>query len=160
MTIDIISYTDAQYAALTEEQLLEVKSAQQKKNRLDLQLQEDLEREKYALVDKGIFLSNIYELYRAKRQAEHDAEVEAVREALLFYLRFATKPQSSQTQDSPYAVDYSLSMEERYFAVRDHYMETYEDGAERFAAFKADEVAVQYLGEWYSTLYDYLYTYV
>ena len=46
MTIDIISYTDAQFAELSEEQLLEVKSAQLKKNRLDVQLQEKKLNEK------------------------------------------------------------------------------------------------------------------
>ena len=34
MTIDIISYTDAQFAALTAEQLLEVQQAQLKKKEL------------------------------------------------------------------------------------------------------------------------------
>ena len=42
MLIDIISYTDAQYAMLTEEQLLEIKSAQLKKNRLTAKLEENL----------------------------------------------------------------------------------------------------------------------
>ena len=45
MTIDIISYTDAQFAALTEEQLREVKSAQQKKNRLAVALEEKVEKD-------------------------------------------------------------------------------------------------------------------
>ena len=39
MKIDIISYTDEQFAQLTEEQLLEVRSAQLKKNRLDRKLE-------------------------------------------------------------------------------------------------------------------------
>ena len=42
MEIDIISFTDEQFAALTEEQLLEVENVQMKKNRLT----EDLEEEK------------------------------------------------------------------------------------------------------------------
>ena len=40
MTIDIINYTDAQLATLTAEQLLEVKSVQQQKNRLTIKLEE------------------------------------------------------------------------------------------------------------------------
>ena len=40
MTIDIISYTDEQYAQLSEEQILEVQSAQLKKERLKARLEQ------------------------------------------------------------------------------------------------------------------------
>ena len=42
MTIDIISYTDEQFAAMTEEQILEVESVQLKKNRLTKKLGEEI----------------------------------------------------------------------------------------------------------------------
>ena len=48
MEIDIISFTDEQFAALTEEQLLEVENVQMKKNRLT----EDLEEEKPSKTEK------------------------------------------------------------------------------------------------------------
>ncbi|MBQ7880158.1 MAG: hypothetical protein IJ317_05865 [Clostridia bacterium] len=159
MVIDIITYTDAQYAALTAEQLLEVKSAQLKKNTLDRKLQDDLETEKHRLVKNGIFDSGIWELYKAKRQAAHDAEVEALRESLLFFLQFAAKPEQTESSDSPYEIDYSLTMQERYTLVRDYYMSAYDDPDERLAAFLEDSVATAYLGEWYSTLYNYLKSY-
>lgn len=159
MVIDIISYTEEQYAALTAEQLLEIKSAQLKKNALDRKLEEDLEKEKYKLVDNGIFLSGIWKLYCEKRQAQHDAEVETLRESLLFYLQFSAKPSEEESSSSPYPVDYSLGMQERYEAVREYYMTTYADPSERLESFLADPVAKSYLGEWYSTLYDYLYSY-
>ena len=57
MVIDIISYTDAQFAALSEEQILEVKSAQLKKNKLDLNLEENLLKAKQRLIENGTFLS-------------------------------------------------------------------------------------------------------
>ena len=156
MDIDIISYTDAQFAALTEEQILEVKSAQLKKEKLDLQLDEDILEEKRRLIDNGIFLSNIWELCKAKLQAEHDLEVENLRDSLLFYLQFAARSEESKWEDVGYVVDYSLSMADRFIRVRDYYMNNYSDAEARFSAFKADEVAVQYLGERYATLYDYL----
>lgn len=152
MIIDIISYTDAQYAALTEEQLLEVKSAQLKKNKLDSALEEEKLAEKHRLIDNGTFLSNVWELYCAKLQAQHDTEVENLRESLLFYLRFSAKADSS---DVGYTVDYALSIEERFAIVKQYYEMHYTDGAERFEAFKADKVAVAYLGELYAPLYDY-----
>ncbi len=154
MKIDIISYTDAQYAALTSEQLLEVQSAQLKKNRLDLRLEEEKLKEKHRLLSNGVFLSKVWELYCEKLQAEYEAEVENLRDSLLFYLRFSARPDGAETE-APYELNYAYSMEERLAIVRAYYEKTYTDGAERFEAFKADAVAVQYLGELYAPLYDY-----
>lgn len=155
MQIDIISYTSAQFAALSEEQILEVKSAQLKKNRLAAALEKDLLQEKHRLVENGTLQSNTWALVQAKLQAAYEAEVTAIREALLFYLRYSMKPDDSTTQSAPYTVDYSLTDAERFVVVRTYYENTYTDGAKRFAAFKADEVALQYLGELYAPLYDY-----
>ena len=158
MTIDIISYTDAQFAELSEEQLLEVKSAQLKKNRLDVQLQEKKLNEKHRLLKNGMFLSSVWQLYCDKLQAEHDQEVENIRDGLLFYLRFASKPANGGVS-APYTVDYSLGMAERVNIVKTYYMEAYADPFERLAAYKADEVARVYLGEYYSLLHDKLHDY-
>lgn len=154
MVIDIISYTEAQYAALNEEQLLEVKSAQLKKNTLDRKLQEDLEAEKHRLVKNGIFDSKIWKIYKNNRQAAHNLEVETLRESLLFFLQYAAKP--DQSAPVTYTVDYSLTMEERYNVVKDYYMTAYDSPNARLNAFLKDSVATAYLGEWYSTLYNYL----
>ena len=155
MTIDIISYTDEQFAQLTAEQLLEVRSAQLKKNRLDRQLEKDKLKEKYRLIENGIFLSPLWEQYCQQLQIEHDEEVEAIRDALLFFLRFSNKPPMEDVEESPYEVDYSLPEDERAIIVREYYESAYTNGQERFDAFVADSVAKQYLGEWYATLYDY-----
>jgi hypothetical protein len=156
MEIDIITYTDKQYAALTEEQILQVKEAQLDKNRLTAKLQENLQKEKERLVENGTLLSDMWPLIQTKLRAEYEQEVEAVRDALLFYLRFSTKVEETEATDAPYEVDYSLEYPDRYYAVRDYYMNTYTNASERFNTFKADEVAPQYLGEYYRTLYDYL----
>ncbi|MBQ9728447.1 MAG: hypothetical protein IJV85_02510 [Clostridia bacterium] len=154
MTIDIIDYADEQFAALSEEQVMEVRSAQTKKNKLELALQNKLKKEKNRLIENGIFLSEIWAQIQQKLQTEHEAEINHLREALLFYLRF-TKSNSQQAQQAPYTVDYSLSYEERYYIVRDYYEETYSDPIERVRVLREDEVAAQYLGEFYKTLYDY-----
>ena len=50
MKIDIVSYTDEQYAAMTHTQIDEVRQAQKNKDKLTLKLRENLHKEKYALV--------------------------------------------------------------------------------------------------------------
>ena len=155
MTIDIISYTDEQFAALTTEQLLVVQQAQLKKNRLKAALDEDLQKEKFRLIDNGIFLSTIWELVQSRLQKAYNNEVASIRDSLLFYLRYAGKPDVGDMQSAPYEVDYSLTDNERFVIVKTYYETNYKDGDERFAAFKADSVAVRYLGELYAPLYDY-----
>ena len=59
MTIDVISYTDAQFAALSDAQVLEVQEAQLKKNRLYIQLEENKRKENYY---SGMVPLNIAEL--------------------------------------------------------------------------------------------------
>ena len=152
MKIDIISYTDTQYAALTEEQIQEIKAAQLEKNRLESALAEAKLKEKHRLIERGIFLSGIWDAYQAKLQAEHDQKIESLRDSLLFYLRFSTKPDAYGTG---YTVDYNLSVEERFAIVRQYYENKYTNASERFEAFEKDKVAVVYLEDLYSALYDY-----
>ena len=153
MVIDIISYTDSQFAALTEEQLLQVKSAQLKKNRLQAKLEEDLQHAKQKFVENGTLVSSIWRELQKTLRASYEQEVENIRDSLLFYLRFAVKPE--EDGDAPYTVDYSLSDIERFEIVKNYYERTYTDGQKRFTAFKADTVAARYLGELYAPLYDY-----
>ena len=152
MEIDIISYTDAQYAMLSVEQLLEVRSAQQKKNRLTEQLEEDIRKAEENLIDNGTYVSTMRASIVEKLQAQYEAEVEIIRDGLLFFLKFSSKPDPSA---APYTVDYALRLEERLAIVKSYYESTYANGTELFAAFKEDKVAVQYLGELYAPLYDY-----
>ena len=160
MIIDIISYTDKQFASLSDEQLLEIQSAQMKKNKLDADLETALTKEKKRLIDNGIFFSNIWAMQSEKLRARHLLEVENLRESLLFYLRFSSKSDESAETGLPYKTNYSFTMEERFFQVRDAYFSAYSDGKERFDKFKSDIVAPKYLGEYYSPLYDYIATFV
>ena len=153
MIIDIIHYTDEQYAALTEEQLLEIKSAQLKKDTLIRKLEKDKALFRQKLVENGIYLSNAYFLECLRMDEECEAQITALRESLLFYLRFAVRSNST----SIYPIDYSLSMEERYHSVKQYYLDAYPDASECFNAFKKDNTAKTYLGEFYATLYDYFY---
>ena len=158
MTIDIISYTDEQYAELNDEQLLEVRSAQLKKNKLIESMEKNLQKEKERLVKNGIFTSNIWGMLQEKFAAKLETEITMLREALLFYLRFSSRPKTEEEENAPYVVDYSLSYEDRLAIVKTYYEATYTNALERYSEFKADSVAKPYLGELYSPLHDYFYT--
>lgn len=152
MTIDIISYTDEQFAAMTEEQILEVESVQLKKNRLTKKLGEEKRTEKFRLLKAGIFRSPVWEKICAALEESYEQEVENLRDGLLFYLRFASKPDAGA--DAPYTIDYSFTYEQRLSIVRTYYDGAYTDAKLKFEAFQADKVAVNYLGERYAPLYE------
>ena len=159
MIIDVIAFTDAQFASLTDEQLLEVQAAQQRKNRLKRQLDENLRTEKNRLVKNGLFHSEIYDLIEEKLCGEYETEISLIKEGLLFYLRYAMRPGTGITPDTaaPYLVDYSLSYEERAVIVKEYYDTAFNSYVEAYEAFLKDEVAPQYMGEYYGSLDAYLY---
>lgn len=154
MTIDIITLTAKQYAALSAEQLDKVRAAQLKKDGYKAALEEEKRKKKYALVRAGIFRSCVYEKLCAALTAEYEEKTAAVRQGLLFYLQYAAKPETSGGMSAEYA-DYSLSATERVQAVKNYYHAKYTNASERFDAFKNDTTAPTYLGEYYSATYDY-----
>ncbi len=153
MVIDIISYTEEQLACLSAEQIMEVKTAQMKKNALLQQKEKVLLNEKFRIQKNGMFRSQMYKRFTDQINAEYTAKIEEIREALLFYLQYTSRPEDTEGQDAPYVVNYALSLEQRLDIVRSYYYEAYSDPQERFDAFKNDEVAKVYLGEFYAPLY-------
>lgn len=137
MTIDIITLTAKQYAALSAEQLDKVRAAQLKKEGYKAALEEEKRKKKYALVRAGIFRSCVYEKLCAALTAEYEEKTAAVRQGLLFYLQYAAKPETSGGTSAEYA-DYSLSATERVQAVKNYYHAKYTNASERFDAFKKD----------------------
>ncbi len=152
MEIDIISYTPSQFSVLTDEQLLQIKEAQMKKNELLRRLDTRLQKEKERLVENGMVHSGIWTKVEEKLRTECDEEVAWVREALLFYLRYSG---ANDVSEAPYRVDYALPLSERMEIVKTYYEETYTDAETRLNAYENDEVAMRYLGELYTPLYDY-----
>ncbi len=159
MVIDIVNYTAEQLAVLSRAKLQQICNAQEQKNRLTASLESALKKEKDWLVERGIFPSDIYERRTAAMRAACEAEIEAIRQSLLFYLRYADNPTAGSggdgAADVPYEVDYSLSEEDRTSLVKTYYEQTYSDARERFNAFDADTFAKGYLGEMYSSLWHY-----
>ena len=153
MTIDIITLTDEQYEKLSAEQIVAVQEAQLKKNRLSWSLEKKKLDEKNRLIGQGIFLSGIWEAYCTSLQSEYEQEVESIRTGLAFYLQYTMRPTDSD--NSPYTVDYSLSIPERVQIVKVYYETTYANPLERFLQFKRDTIAPSYLSTGYKPLYDY-----
>ena len=106
--------------------------------------------EKYKLVKAGIFRSGIWNAICTELQAAYDAEVESLRDGLLFYLQYSGQQQSTGVG---YTVDYSLSIADRVTLVKEYYVVTYDDPYERMEKFKLDGVAPSYLCEGYAPLY-------
>ena len=154
MIIDIISYTDEQYANLTATQLQEIREAQSQKNYLERQLRDRIQKEKDKLIKNGIFNSKLFEQTQLALETDYNADVNLVREGLLFYLRYSMRPEGTVEGDAPYTINYALSEEERLLIVKNYYETTYADGRELFAAFLQDKIAPLYLGELYPPLYD------
>ncbi len=168
MVIDIVAYTDEQFASMQSAKLQKICNAQLKKNALLRKLQEDILAAKQRLTDNGVFASTLLEAKEAELTEACQAKIQEVREALLFSLRYAGSTggedsggsgDSSGTGDTsneaPYPVDYALSEEDRMIAVRSYYETAYSDPTERFNAFAADTFARNYLGEMYAPLYHY-----
>ncbi len=159
MTIDIIDYTASQLAALSTGRLQAIRSAQVKKNNLLQALEKDLQKAKERLMDRGVFASTVWENLQASMTEACNAEVERVRQSLLFYLHYVdvdVPENGGHPEDVPYSVNYALSEEERMVVVRNYYMNTYTNNFERFRVYANDAFAKGYLGEMYAPLYHYL----
>ena len=159
MKIDIISYTDEQFAALTETQLQEIRQVQAEKDKLSAKLEKAKEEEYFRVLENGTARSLIYEQSCAKLDEEYAVEVERLRNGLIFYLQYSSRGNDTSADSAPYIVNYALSYEQRYVIVRDYYMSAYNNPTQRFEAFRMDPIAGGYLGEYYATLSSYLRAY-
>lgn len=151
MEIDVIDYTETQLAQLTEAQLLEVKSAQIKKNRLLRELAEKLQQEKRRLINNGLFLSYTWDWTKAYWTRVFEEEIGWVRDGVLFQLQYTP----IDFEGVPYELDFSLSLADRRDAVEGYYMSAYSTYTERAYELKKDEAAAHYLCEGYKSLLDY-----
>ena len=163
MQFEIIESNEAESEALTTVQRKLLRTAQQSKNELYRKLQRD-KQTYYSLCNtNNVYLSSLYSDKVAQLEADYDYEVGVLREQLIFNMSL-NEPTSddelggSGSDDSGYIVDYELSYLERYIIVRDFYL-AIEDASERLALYAADETAQEYLGDYYTSLYNYLSTF-
>lgn len=156
MVIDIIDYKEEQYAELTDAQLLEIRDAQQRKNARILKMYEEMRALRQKAVDNGMLYSRAYGLTLVEVQENCDLDIMRIKEELVFYLQYASRPED--TSSSGYDVDYSLSTTERFHQLKDYYMDAYSDAQVRYEEFTKDKIAKTYLCETYSALLDYFWT--
>lgn len=160
MTFDIIDITSEQLAKLTDIQMQLLRTAQKKKNELRLNTEKELEMFKKIVYTNGMKQSSLLEQKRAELEAEFARQTAVLVEQLEYAMNLnAPYPDRGEGDENVgYIVDYSLSYTDRYIIVRDYYL-AIADPAERMALYTADDVTKKYLGSYYSTLYNVLYTY-
>lgn len=163
MTYDIIEITEEEVKKLETVRLKLLRTAQQKKNELFHKLQIELDEQRRLLYSNGAENSSLYDQICIELMNEYDYQVGILREQLLFNMSLGEPTNDGETggsgsDNTGYLVDYELSYLERYVHVRDYYL-TIEDPNERLALLAADEVAYQYLGTYYNTLFNYLATF-
>lgn len=160
MTFDIIDITEAEVKTMETVRLKLLRTAQQKKNELYHKLENELAEHKRLMYSNGMENSTLYAQISAELTAEYEYQVEILREQLLFNMSLGEPTTGGETggtgmDNTGYLVNYELSYMERYVQVRDYYL-TIEDPNERIALLRDDEVAIQYLGTFYNTLFNYL----
>ncbi len=155
MEIDIVDYTLEQLVSLNIKDLKEVVRAQKEKDQLFVDLEKRLEEEKFALSERGIFPSTIFERKKAEWIKACNEEAERIRANLLDYLTYLVSDQAKIIKDAPYVVNFALPLEERMAEVKRYYELVYLKAAAQFNAYKKDGYAKVYLGELYETLWHY-----
>ncbi len=160
MMFDIIDTTKYDVTAFSDVQMSMLRSAQKKKNELLHNLELDLRVFRNVFLANGMEFSSLFEAKKAELTAECDRQVAIIAEQLEFSLSVSEPlpPESGDTGEADYIVDYSLSYTERYAIVRDYYL-AIPDPAERMELYSRDTVAREYLGSYYGTLYNVLYSY-
>ena len=140
MIIDIIDLTDAEYSDLSAVQMAMVREAQEKKNKILAETEQQKEE----------YLSMLVE------------QIAAVKDDLDYQLAYEALG-SEGDENGPYRYpenpNYNLTPSQRFLVVRNYYMQSTEDPDARLAAYAQDTLARQYLGEFYVTLYDLLAAY-
>lgn len=160
MEFDIISLTEEEIEALTTVQMQLLRTAQKNKNSLRHKLEQDMALFGRLVLTDGMQNSSLTDFKRAELETEFDYQVAILAEQLAYALKVNSPyPDSGEyDQSTGYIVDYSLSYTDRYIIVRDYYL-AIEDPAERMALYTDDDVAKQYLGSYYATLYNVLSVY-
>lgn len=160
MTFDIINISQSEADRLETVQLKLLRTAQQKKDELYHKLQIQLKEYRTITLTNGTNFSSLYQAFADDATAEYDRQVEILREQLIFNMSLKEPTIDGETGDSGsdssgYLVDYELTYIERYIQVRDYYL-SISNPNERIALYRADNVAMRYLGSYYNHLYDYL----
>lgn len=163
MDVDIIDLNDEAYADLTNVQLAMVYSAQANKNSVLAQAESDKKKLLKKLLTQNVARSSMRRDYEKSVDEQAQREVDVIREDLLYRLAYESQ-YSDSNEFGPYRYpenpNYSLNYAQRFLVVRDYYMHLTNDAQARLQAYGIDSLAVEYLGDYYQTLYDLLSSYI
>lgn len=118
---------------------------------------EDCLAAKFGAMERRTLRSSILQNALDELKAAYDALVLKIQEELdeslaaLYAEEGITGPPGTDPGDAPYEVDYTLTMRDRYVIVKDYYL-AYEDKAQALADLREDDVAKDYLGNFYDYL--------
>lgn len=157
-TYDILEDLGVTEEELTEAEMSFVFDAQLAKNKRLKKLKEEKESTYYKFHRHGILRSSALEAAYKKAEEDCAADCEAILTELTVRIRTLRGGDVSEGFRYPDNPDYSLDAPQRYYVVYDYYMEM-TNPAVRFSLFQADTLAKEYLGIYYSTLYDRLRNY-
>lgn len=161
MEFDIIELTDEELKGLNAVQMKMLRTAQQKKNALYRTADKEFAIFKNIVMTNGMLQSTLLDAKRAELDNELKYQCAILADNLIYNMSLNApdgETGGEGDESAGYIVDYSLSYTERYVIVRDYYF-AIADRDERMALYTADQVARNYLGTFYSTLYDVLDTY-
>lgn len=158
MEYDILDDVGLSAEALSASAMSFVWNAQVKKNALLKQLETSKREIFYKLNENGVLRSSMLQSAYEKLENDYAVSLQSVTDELLFRIGQLEGGEPSEEYAYPYNPDYSLDASERYYVVYNYYMEM-SDASVRFALFQADTLAPDYLGTFYSTLYDRLRSY-
>ena len=157
MEFDIIDITDEALNNFSVAQMKLLRAAQEKKNALYHKMHLEYVEYLKTLRAAGLKDSTLkFSKYKALFE-EFEYQCEVIAEELKYNLNVSSSGGNGAEANSPYLVDYSLSYNERYKIVRDYYL-TITDREERMKRYAADDIAKNYLGTYYATLYNVLST--
>lgn len=162
MTIDIIDLNDPDYADLSAVQLSMVRVAQGKKNEILAAAQREKDELRDQLIANHFARSSVMEYAEDRIDEEAQEQIAVVKEDLLYQLSYEALASEGNAQ-GPYRYpenpNYNLTPSQRFLVVRNYYMMVTDDPDARLQAYAMDTLAMSYLGEFYSTLYDLLASY-
>ena len=162
MTIDIVDLTDEKYADLNAVQMAMVRAAQDKKNEIVAEADEEKASIQRQLVANNFARSYVQVMANARINTAQYKAIEALKEDLDYQLAYESLG-SEGNEQGPYRYpenpNYNLTPSQRFLVVREYYMSVTDDPDARLQAYTVDSLARTYLGEYYATLYDLLASY-
>ena len=163
MVIDIIDLNDEAYANLSDVQFAMVREAQARKNEILAAAAEKKQKNLIKMLSRNVARSSVLDDLALEINADAEREVDVVREDLLYRIAYEENF-SGGNEQGPYHYpenpNYNLGYPQRFLVVREYYMRVTSNPKARLEAFGMDSLAKTYLGEYYTTLYNLLASYV